>query len=124
MGEDHYKSRLNHHVFSHMQIIAVKHQYSLLTLIKQTVSCKLTFCEVIQTWHPFAHIIFILSPVILSRLQRTQPRRPSTLVAVFHQIIQDVHWAPHFIQCPLDHSLQRVIGSGDHSSPPGDPRRL
>lgn len=84
----------------------VQIQYAISNIISIAVAFEST---VIFTWNPPTNVAVIDPPIVLSRLQRAQSPWPSSLVAVLHQVVQDVRRTTRLGQRPLDHHLQWPI---------------
>lgn len=89
VSEDHDQAGLCHHVLVDVSVVTLKYHHCLLAR------------------NPLAHVALIVPSVVLSRFQRVQTWWPTALVAVIHQVIDDVRWAPRLIQGPSYHRLQK-----------------
>lgn len=74
MCENHHQSGLNHYILSHMGIVTAQNQHSLFAR------------------NPPAHVIIIDPSILLACFQRAQSPWPATLMAILHQIVENVRW--------------------------------
>ena len=67
---------------------------------------SLSTCNGLFPWDPSTDVVLILPPTKLANLERGQAGRPSPLVRILHQILDDVRRASGFGERAFDHCLQ------------------